>query len=265
MEDFFEDALGSFFQQPQFALGTPGAIIQYKRPSTGQILPIRLCIASDKEGTSSQDYGVLHALVRLMAHYLWKSSQIMADLIDMHVLDTRRKRVVELGAGAGLPSLVASLNGAKRVVVTDYPSQDILDNLEYNKNRWSEMAELDDEVLQVHGHDWGTRVDDLIALNEGGLFDVVILADTCWLSDLHERLLQSIESLLGRGGEVWLTCCNHAAMSCDSSTEDETSDNLTATSRAFIELAQSRSWFLDTMRPPNVNAEHVFIGTLKRV
>lgn len=40
--------------------------------------------------------------------------------------------MLELGAGAGLPSLVCALNGAKQVVVTDYPDADLIENLRYN-------------------------------------------------------------------------------------------------------------------------------------
>jgi nicotinamide N-methyltransferase len=42
------------------------------------------------------------------------------------------KTVLELGAGAGLPSLVCALNGAARVVITDYPDADLIENLRYN-------------------------------------------------------------------------------------------------------------------------------------
>ena len=40
--------------------------------------------------------------------------------------------MLELGAGAGLPSLVCAVNGASTVVVTDYPDADLVENLRYN-------------------------------------------------------------------------------------------------------------------------------------
>lgn len=40
--------------------------------------------------------------------------------------------MLELGAGAGLPSIVCALSGAKEVVVTDYPDADLVENLRYN-------------------------------------------------------------------------------------------------------------------------------------
>lgn len=44
----------------------------------------------------------------------------------------RERSVLELGAGAGLPSLVTAVSGAASVLVTDYPDQQLVDNLEYN-------------------------------------------------------------------------------------------------------------------------------------
>lgn len=44
----------------------------------------------------------------------------------------RNKNVLELGAGAGLPSLVSAILGARKVVVTDYPDEDLISNIEHN-------------------------------------------------------------------------------------------------------------------------------------
>ena len=45
----------------------------------------------------------------------------------------RGRSVVELGAGLGLPSLVcATVGGARRVVLTDYPDALQLDSLRHN-------------------------------------------------------------------------------------------------------------------------------------
>lgn len=44
----------------------------------------------------------------------------------------RGKSILELGAGAGLPGIVAALDGAQRVVITDYPDQSLVDNITWN-------------------------------------------------------------------------------------------------------------------------------------
>ena len=50
------------------------------------------------------------------------------------------RRVLELGAGCALPALVCALNGAKRVVATDYPDDILIANIRRNI----------DEVLPEH-------------------------------------------------------------------------------------------------------------------
>lgn len=42
------------------------------------------------------------------------------------------RNVLELGAGAGLPSLAAAIWGAEHVVLTDYPDEDLVDNMRIN-------------------------------------------------------------------------------------------------------------------------------------
>lgn len=42
------------------------------------------------------------------------------------------KNVLELGAGAGLPSIAAAIWGAKNVVMTDYPDADLVENMKIN-------------------------------------------------------------------------------------------------------------------------------------
>ena len=60
--------------------------------------------------------------------------------------------VLELGAGAALPSLVAAKSGARKVVVTDYPSPGIIEairkNVEHN-------LDVDERArVEVLGLDW---------------------------------------------------------------------------------------------------------------
>lgn len=61
--------------------------------------------------------------------------------------------MLELGAGGGLPSLVCAMTGASKVVVTDYPDADLIENLRYNiahcnslTNRNSIVAEVSREL-----------------------------------------------------------------------------------------------------------------------
>lgn len=58
---------------------------------------------------------------------------MVTDYLYDHARDLVHGRtVLELGAGAGLPSIAAAIWGAKQVVVTDYPDEDLVENLQIN-------------------------------------------------------------------------------------------------------------------------------------
>jgi predicted nicotinamide N-methyase len=65
----------------------------------------------------------------------------MTDYLIRNPILVRHQRVCELGAGAGLPSIVATLAGAKKVVVTDYPDEGLIENL-----RWNAECNLPSEI-----------------------------------------------------------------------------------------------------------------------
>jgi EEF1A N-terminal glycine/lysine methyltransferase len=71
--------------------------------------------------------------------------------------------VCELGAGTGLPSIYAFVKGAGKVVVTDYPDDDILHSIQENvkknippENVLFEGHHLRERWCTVKGYDWGT-------------------------------------------------------------------------------------------------------------
>jgi hypothetical protein len=46
------------------------------------------------------------------AHRLWRAGVHLADLVACRAIDVRGRNVLELGAGVGLPGIVAALSGA---------------------------------------------------------------------------------------------------------------------------------------------------------
>ena len=142
-------------------------------------------------------------------------------------------RVVELGAGAGLPSWTAMQCGA-RVVCTDQAIPNRIRCI-------AECAELNirvmkddykyapDDVRLVHAemargapYDWGTPIDDIVTLGldcdgngnddddknrnncKDNLFDIVVAADCIYMPHFHSLLLDSIKLLLSKDGGVAL-------------------------------------------------------------
>ena len=151
-------------------------------------------------------------LVRLFAHFVWNAALVLASLVDHGCVAVRGRRVVELGAGTGVPSLVAALQGAEDVVATDYPAPAFLDNLAANVARNIADPAVRARV-HVCGHAWGTDVADLLARGaRPGRFDTVLLADVLWLELPHADLLRSCRALVkprAEGGRIYLAFSKH--------------------------------------------------------
>ena len=57
---------------------------------------------------------------------------MLSDYLLRNPTIYQSRRILELGAGAGLPSLVSAVSGADTIVVTDYPDQQLVENLRWN-------------------------------------------------------------------------------------------------------------------------------------
>lgn len=140
----------------------------------------------------------------LWGHHLWQSAIILAQFLETRASQYLRSRtVLELGAAAGLPSLIAGLKGASMVVATDYPDADLIDNLRFNID--ANVPPSSDTAPRVLAQDhlWGADPQCLRAhlpeatgnAKQVG-YDTLILADLLFNHSCHESLLRSVKSLL---------------------------------------------------------------------
>ncbi|KAJ7180547.1 hypothetical protein C8R46DRAFT_1069808 [Mycena filopes] len=112
----------------------------------------------ERQNAQAADWTQLR--IRLVgAHPLWGHHLVCVVLDRTPALYTDRC-VLELGAGGGLPGLVAALNGAKRVLLTDYPDAELIANLEHNVEE-NTSASMRDRVA-VKGYIWGQPVQPLL-------------------------------------------------------------------------------------------------------
>ncbi|KAG9312659.1 putative methyltransferase-domain-containing protein [Chiua virens] len=135
----------------------------------------------------------------LWGHHLWNAAIAFASYIDTHDELVRDKFVLELGAGGGLPGIVAAQNSATKVVLTDYPDTALVENLAYNVKQ--NTCEEQENRVTTQGYLWGRSIDNLVAsLPENREpwrgFDLIILSDLIFNHSQHEALLNSCELCL---------------------------------------------------------------------
>ncbi|KGQ02794.1 Putative nicotinamide N-methyltransferase [Beauveria bassiana D1-5] len=139
------------------------------------------------------------------AHHLWNGAKVVSDYLEAQPSRVRGRTVLELGAASGLPSLVAGLLGASRVVMTDFPDPEIIANMQKNIDLCDETAEPRGSIANVvdaAGFVWGGDVAPLLARlggDEGAerRFDVLILADLLFRHNEHGMLVKTIKEAMG--------------------------------------------------------------------
>lgn len=101
--------------------------------------------AAPNEGTSSTEEIRLNLVGShpLWAHHLWNAAPVMARYLNAHhAALVQGASVLELGAAAGLPCIVARKRGANCVVATDWPDIELMRNLRDNVESVGAKAEV---------------------------------------------------------------------------------------------------------------------------
>lgn len=135
----------------------------------------------------------------LWGHLLWQAGRIISKYFEENQSLVANKTVLELGAGAGLPSLVSAICGASQVVVTDYPDIDLVQNLQHNIDHCNLLPEK--KNIAALGYLWGASPDALLAelpkqIDGNVGFDVLILADLLFNHSEHAKLVSTVVKTL---------------------------------------------------------------------
>ncbi|KUJ20342.1 uncharacterized protein LY89DRAFT_441297 [Mollisia scopiformis] len=134
----------------------------------------------------------------LWGHHLWQAGRIVSTYLERNPGLIEGKTVLELGAGAGLPSLVCAGLGARRVVVTDYPDVELVENLRVNVDAFYDEEEGKKRKMVVEGYCWGNDTRELLAHLPAGEvgFEVLILADLLFNHSEHGKLVDTVRQTL---------------------------------------------------------------------
>jgi EEF1A N-terminal glycine/lysine methyltransferase len=140
------------------------------------------------------------------AHTLWNGAKVISDYFEADASRVRGKTVLELGAASGLPSLVAGILGAKKVVMTDFPDADIIATMQKNIDECDKTVEPEGHIekcVDAVGFVWGGDPEPLLAHLEPSAgspqqarFDVLILADLLFRHSEHGALVKTIKETM---------------------------------------------------------------------
>lgn len=134
----------------------------------------------------------------LWAHHLWNASPTLSNYLCQYKPQLCLKKcVLELGAAAGLPSIVAHILGASKVVSTDYPDAPLTDNLQ--RNIKANIDEKYKSKCAVEGFIWGADSSKLKAHLKSSskeYFDLLLLSDLIFNHQAHGAMLDTMNDCL---------------------------------------------------------------------
>ncbi|KAJ5593986.1 uncharacterized protein N7459_000194 [Penicillium hispanicum] len=143
----------------------------------------------------------------LYGNLLWNAGRTSSHYLEEHADSLLRdKDVLEIGAAAGVPSIVSAIQGARTVVMTDYPDPDLVGNMQYNADLAAPMIPASStptrKRLYVEGYKWGNTVEPLLAHippaddGKASMFDVLIMADVVYAHREHGNLVKTMQQTL---------------------------------------------------------------------
>ncbi|CAI7678832.1 unnamed protein product [Penicillium manginii] len=149
----------------------------------------------------------------LYGNLLWNAGRTSAHYIEERTEDLiRGKDVLEIGAAAGVPSIVSAIQGANTVVLTDYPDLDLVQNMQHNADLAVDQIPKGPDnrnPLHVDGYQWGKPVEPLLEcippLADGSRatgFDVLIMADVIYSYPEHGNLVKTMQMTLKKTAEA---------------------------------------------------------------
>lgn len=137
---------------------------------------------------------------------LWNAGRISAEYLEQNAprLVTKRN-VLEIGAAAGVPSIIAAIKGARTVVMTDYSDPDLVDNMRRNAVAAASMIP-EGSQLHVAGYKWGADTDEIMSLlpedTTTKAFDTLIMADVVYSHREHPNLIKTMQETLKKSRDA---------------------------------------------------------------
>lgn len=136
----------------------------------------------------------------LWGHHLWNACLDISRYLQQYSATLLKgKSVLELGAAAGVPSIVCAREGADVVVATDYPDEPLLEVLRANVS--DNVHDAGGRRILAEGYLWGSDASSIKKhLPQGSTgFDLLLLSDLIFNHQAHPALLATMSSCLAQG------------------------------------------------------------------
>lgn len=140
---------------------------------------------------------------------LWNAGRVSAEYLERNAERlVTGKDVLEIGAAAGVPSIIAAIKGARTVVMTDYPDPDLVENMRQNAVAAASLIPANSH-LHVAGYKWGADTDEIMSFlpTDGGgdgtrVFDTLIMADVVYSHREHPNLIATMQRTLKKSADA---------------------------------------------------------------
>ena len=191
-EEILSSSLETLYDYVPIAHSSPGELFTYTHhPQDPDSSSLKITLSVPD---TQKEHWSLHA------SNIWVAALYVADHIselDLPAketsspdISTPRLRLIELGAGSGLPSiLIAKCYPHINVIASDFPDAKLIQTLRENVTR-NNVA----QNCTVVPHAWGTDPSALLPPPA----DIVLAADTLWDPAQHAALLRTICAVLAR-------------------------------------------------------------------
>ncbi|KAG5219721.1 calmodulin N-methyltransferase [Salix suchowensis] len=198
-EDILADSLDTLYECQPVSLSSPGRhfVLQlnHRNHSTDtlSIEPRKpISISCRVPDTQSSNWSLHASSVWVASVYLTEHIQELhlEDYLSPLTSPANRINVLELGAGAGIPSIAISKlieDSCIHITSSDYPDDQLISALEDNVQT-NDVA----SKCKVVPYAWGSTSETTV--DRG--FDVVIAADTLWNSDTHAIFVETLQKTL---------------------------------------------------------------------
>ncbi|CAI4229094.1 unnamed protein product [Auanema sp. JU1783] len=126
---------------------------------------------------------------------VWECSIDLCNLIEQNKDTIKDKTVIELGCGAGLPGILASIVGAKHVTFQDF--NDCVLKCFTRDNALQNEVLI--ETISLVGCSWQN-----IGLVKEKSFDVILTSETIYNENDYESLHSALDYCLSADGVCWM-------------------------------------------------------------